>query len=262
MRYADCNRIFSITCLENHEKPNGGRSICEEITDATAVSRLFQMRKQMHVCGEFFCKICQNFKQENHLCYIQQDERKRDCTPKFHEPNLCVLKQFCDVCIGQSENQTVCMQCGVRQILIRNNPVVCIAHYGQSFDFQLILSYILEKTDLKPEVIMRGTKIFLLTYQYPKFNDSLNYFPMALAKFPKSFGLAEGLKKGMFPHLFNTQENQFYVGPIPDQKYYDPDSMKPDVDILAQACIKFRKLIMKECNVCPSTEACTIACVQ
>lgn len=39
-----------------------------------------------------------------------------------------------------------------------------------------------------------------------------------------TFGLTE-LKKGYFPHLFNTPENQDYEGPIPDHHYYMPEVM-------------------------------------
>ena len=51
------------------------------------------------------------------------------------------------------------------------------------------------------------------------FLDSINHIPGRLADFPKTFGFTE-LKKGYFPHYFNTPENQNYVGPIPDIKYY------------------------------------------
>ena len=98
--------------------------------------------------------------------------------------------------------------------------------------------------------------------------DSLNFLPMKLSKLPEVFGLKE-LKKGWFPHFFNTRENQRYVGPYPDPKYYGCDVMgneerekcqswleykencvfdfkkemlnycRSDVDILRQACLKF-----------------------
>jgi len=42
----------------------------------------------------------------------------------------------------------------------------------------------------------------------------------------KTFGLTE-LKKGYFPHLFNTPENQQYVEPVPAMDYYMPESMAP-----------------------------------
>lgn len=124
-----------------------------------------------------------------------------------------------------------------------------------------------------------------------RFVDSINYFPMALANLPKSFDLGPEKKKGYFPHLFNTLDNQNYVGPIPDKMYYCPDSMFKkgyekftewyneqvvrnytfdfqkeileycisDVEILAKACIKFRTMFLKECNVDPFLEAVTIA---
>ena len=54
--------------------------------------------------------------------------------------------------------------------------------------------------------------------------DSLNFLPMKLSALPKAFGINE-LKKGWFPHHFNTRENQTYVGPYPDPKCYGHDFM-------------------------------------
>ncbi|XP_035225169.1 uncharacterized protein LOC118197734 [Stegodyphus dumicola] len=77
-----------------------------------------------------------------------------------------------------------------------------------------------------PEVIPNGSMI--MSVRHPSLNirviDSLNFLPMALAKLPGCFGLSE-LKKGYFPHLFNSRENQSYVGPLPDPHYYSPDTM-------------------------------------
>ena len=47
---------------------------------------------------------------------------------------------------------------------------------------------------------------------------------MSLSKLPRAFGLTE-LKKGYFPHLFNGVQNQNYVGPYPDAKFYSPEFM-------------------------------------
>ncbi|CAH1106576.1 unnamed protein product [Psylliodes chrysocephalus] len=137
---------------------------------------------------------------------------------------------------------------------------------------------------------MRGTKLISMTVGNIKFLDSLNYFPMALSKLPDAFGFSE-FKKGHFPHLFNTVENQNYVGVIPSIEFYDPNSLKEenrknllewhskriaenyvfdfqkeiisycmsDVDILTQACLKFRQLLLEETSVCPFMEATTIA---
>jgi hypothetical protein len=106
------------------------------------------------------------------------------------------------------------------------------------------------------------------------FLDSLNFLPMKLAKIPDAFGLKE-LRKGYFPHLFNTRDNQTYVGPYPDLHYYGYDYMsaserkklaewhktkmyeqfhfqeemlqycRSDVDILRRGCMAFRGMMIK-----------------
>ena len=63
-----------------------------------------------------------------------------------------------------------------------------------------------------------------VTHDRIRFIDSLSFFQMPLSAFPKTFGIEE-LKKGYFPHLFNTPDNQEYVGPLPDMKYYMPETM-------------------------------------
>ncbi|CAH2012950.1 unnamed protein product, partial [Acanthoscelides obtectus] len=113
---------------------------------------------------------------------------------------------------------------------------------------------------------------------------------MPLTALPKAFDLKE-LKKGYFPHLFNTLAHQNYLGPIPALDFYDPDHLKEDtrekllkwhgkrqaegyvfdfqkeiveycisdVEILTQACLKFRDLMKTETTVDPFQESTTIA---
>ena len=99
---------------------------------------------------------------------------------------------------------------------------------------------------------------------------------MPLSQLPKSFGLVE-MKKEYFPHLYNTQENNMleskkHLTRLPDPSCYDVDNMhkeardkflqwyethwqdpfdmdrelleycRSDMDILLNACWKFRKL--------------------
>lgn len=198
------------------------------------------------------------------------------------------------------------MKCGCREVIYKDNvissfvqyihtirkkfkKVVVVAHNGQAFDHQFLLHHVMQSTDLQIKLIMRGTKIIMLGIDNVKFIDSLNYFPMPLSTLPKAFDLGTELRKGYFPHLFNTLENCNYVGPMPDISYYDADNMKDDarckflewyekhklyefdlskelvdycrsdVDILLKACLKFRKMFTEECNVCPFTESVTIA---
>ena len=47
---------------------------------------------------------------------------------------------------------------------------------------------------------------------------------MLLSSLPKAYGL-HVIEKGIFPQLFNTPQNQRYVGPLPSLEFYSPDSM-------------------------------------
>ncbi|KAL6418970.1 hypothetical protein ACFW04_011666 [Cataglyphis niger] len=123
-----------------------------------------------------------------------------------------------------------------------------------------------------------------------KFINSVNYMPMRLSDLSKAFGLQNTVDKSIFPHLFNTVENQSYVGPLPDLHYYSSESMKTkererflawhadmrqkntvfdfqreiicycytDIDILRKVCMAFRKIFIHRGNVCPFEECTTI----
>ena len=113
---------------------------------------------------------------------------------------------------------------------------------------------------------------------------------MSLAKFPKTFGQAE-LCKGYFPHMFNKEENQNYIGPIPCQNDYGVSFMKPkereafiawhkeqvqnnylydfrkeivkycrsDVDIMRKCCLLYREMFRNETDIDPFNKSLTIA---
>ena len=74
------------------------------------------------------------------------------------------------------------------------------------------------------KVLMTGQKILYFECGNLKFKDSMPFLNMPLEKFKDTFGLTE-LKKGYFPHKFNTEENQDYKGSIPELKYYETDCM-------------------------------------
>ena len=139
-----------------------------------------------------------------------------------------------------------------------------------------------------PKIISKGLEVMCLEYGKIRVLDSLNFLPMGLADLPKAFGQTE-LKKGYFPHKFNTSDHQDYIGPMPDSWYYDPGNMKEDkrnafyawytkqlgkqfdfqselldycrsdVDILCKCCLKFEELFHQETGVKPFNVAITIA---
>ncbi|XP_046399322.1 uncharacterized protein LOC124165837 [Ischnura elegans] len=169
--------------------------------------------------------------------------------------------------------------------------IICVAHNAKSFDNQFVLKTMLEKTAWKPELLMNGSKIVSMSYGGLRFIDSINFIPMSLAKLPAALGLDNELTKGFFPHLFNTSANSSYEGALPDVCFYGADSMsssvrdnfirwhkelkdkgyvfkmrdeirsycKKDVEILRQACLKFRDMFLSTTGVDPFREALTIA---
>ena len=152
---------------------------------------------------------------------------------------------------------------------------ICLAHNAKSYDGVLLLNHILSKTFIDVKCIYSGAKIISMTL--PGYNirclDSMSFFPMALKKLPKIFGLE--CDKGDFPHLFNVEANQNYIGKFPDIKYFDIDSKssdereeliiwhesqkdkvynfreemlrycKNDVKILREACTSFRHMVLR-----------------
>ena len=157
-----------------------------------------------------------------------------------------------------------------------------VCHNMKGYDGYFLLEYLIDQSMRPDKIIYNGSKIMYMTVEkdlHIKVIDSLNFLPMKLSKLPKAFGLKE-LKKGWFPHFFNTRENQEYLGPYPDPKYYGCNFMgneereeclawlksqencvfdfkkemldycRSDVDILRQACLKFRELLMSATGDC------------
>ena len=201
-----------------------------------------------------------------------------------HEPNLCIAQNEAgDEWIFQGDN-TRNEFCKWSFTTEHANCRV-MAYNFQGYDSYFILQYLREH-GVKYDVIMRGGKVLSLTVDMfnIRFVDLLNYIPMKLANFPKTFGIEE-LAKGYFPHLFNKKENESYVGPIPPAPYYNPNGMNPkdtetfmawhmtkkesnyvfnfqeeivtycrsDVDILRRCCLEFRELFHNVTGIDPFT---------
>ena len=148
-----------------------------------------------------------------------------------------------------------------------------------------LLEYLVNNSVRPSKVIYNGSKIMYMEVAkglHIRVLDSLNFLPMRLAALPKAFGLTE-MRKGYFPHFFNTRQNQSYVGPYPDPKMYGADYMsttdrkaflewhegksksdavfdfrkemeeycRSDVDILRRACLQFRQLMLDATDVDP-----------
>ncbi len=274
------------------------------------------MRKgEKHDCTELWCRVCQSFFPAGHKCYIKPvpipkhgddaGRKKESFSYIFfdvesrqetgvHKPNLCVAQKSCETCAPHPWEEP-CAQCGETKQMVfkgedcmerfclwlfkeeRHRHAVCLAHNLKGYDGYFILQFLYDN-GIKPNVIFNGARI--MSVFVPEisitFKDSLNFFPMALSKLPKAFGIEE-LCKGHYPHLMNTKENEGYVGELPAVEFYDPNSMSEsgkkqflkwydaekkkgevwdlqkellkycvnDVDILRRCCMQFRSMFME-----------------
>ncbi|CAB4011071.1 DNA polymerase [Paramuricea clavata] len=207
-----------------------------------------------------------------------------------HEPNLCVIQNEAgDEWVFEGDNT----RNGFCEWLFQKERANCVvmAQNFQGYDSYFILQY-LRENGVKYDVIMRGAKVLSLSVDMFKirFIDSLNFIPMRLADFPKTFGIEE-LAKGYFPNLFDKKENENYVGSIPPTPYYNPNGMSPaakekflhwhrnlkdndyvfnfqeeilaycrsDVDILRRCCLEFRELFRDVTKIDPFEKCLIIA---
>ena len=114
---------------------------------------------------------------------------------------------------------------------------VFVAHNGSGFDSKFVYAEAV-KLNIQTSHILRGTNFISLILggkrsQKTKFIDSMLHLPGSLSGLADGFfgkspdkNLRESLSKGYFPHSFNTVENQTYIGPIPDLKYFNLETAK------------------------------------
>ena len=173
---------------------------------------------------------------------------------------------------------------------IEEQPLIILFHNLKGFDGIFILHELYKAMRTVEEQLTIGAKVLSFKSGPLTFKDSLCFLPMQLPSFPATFGLTE-LKKGFFPHAFNTPSNQEYRGPIPALEYYDPEGMSPkmkrdleewhadqverevrfdfqkelkaycesDVDILQGGCEKFCEEFERRAGFNPFAECATIA---
>ena len=308
----ECDRLFkNHACYDHHKEPinGGGRSLCEAIRKCEKCGKAMDVRKIKeggHICGKK-CRTCGLIlKQEDtdHKCYIQQLEQEEESSYNqllffdfeatqehgTHCPNLCVVHdEEREVALFQGED-TVKNFCEWL-LTPQHKGCIVVAHNFQGYDGYFITKFLIDNA-IHYDIIYRGAKSLSMTI--PMFNikfiDSINFIPMSLAKFPKTFGQDE-LCKGYFPHMFNKEENQNYIGPIPCQNDYGVNFMKPgereafiawhdeqvannylydfrkeiikycrsDVDIMRKCCLLYREMFRKETDIDPFNKSLTIA---
>ena len=309
----ECDQLFkNQACYDRHKNEpinGGGRTVCQVIRKCDKCKKAMDVRKIRdggHICGKK-CKTCNLIltrEDIDHKCYIKQLEQEEDSSYNHllffyfeatqehgtHCPNLCVVHdEEREVALFQGKDtvKNFCQWLFTKQ----HKGCIVVAHNFQGYDGYFIKEYLIENA-IHYEIIYRGAKS--LSLKVPewdiRFIDSLNFIPMSLAKFPKTFGQDE-LCKGYFPHRFNKEENQNYIGPIPCKNDYGVNFMKPgereafiawhdeqvannyrydfreeiikycrsDVDILRKCCLLYREMFRNETDIDPFNKALTIA---
>ena len=205
-----------------------------------------------------------------------------------HIPNLIVSKQYCKKCIDTwttgSRSLDCTADCGVKKFYNNNSfcewlfeqiDYIAMAHnlsYDGFFVMQYIIDNILPDEMKKINVLINGGKLLSIQFRNLKIIDSYNFIPLALSKCPKTFGLHE-LKKGYFPYLFNSINNQGVKDiPYPDIHFYGVDYMSIDKrenflewydTILRDIFLEVTKsdLIENDCGIDPFQSCLTIASI-
>ena len=140
--------------------------------------------------------------------------------------------QDCSTCCSRCEDLDVpCTgtACGLREVVFQGQDTArtfgkwlfssqhkyfkTVCHNMKGYDGYFLLEYLIDQSMRPDKIIYNGSKIMYMTVEkdlHIKVIDSLNFLPMKLSKLPKAFGLKE-LKKGWFPHFFNTRESQEYL---------------------------------------------------
>ena len=103
------------------------------------------------------------------------------------------------------------------------NSVSALAHNASRFDSVFVARTLIEKERITPQIIAQGAKIIQMTVKNIVFRDTYLFMSVKLAKLPATMGLQGNLKKGDFPFLMNTEDNQNYNAAWPALNLFDVD---------------------------------------
>tara|TARA_R100001086_G_scaffold243116_1_gene171605 strand:- start:2739 stop:6575 length:3837 start_codon:yes stop_codon:yes gene_type:complete len=295
---ASCDRYFPCKeCYDNHLKPDKkGKSVCDKVWKCQKCKKVLSRETQppeTHECGDYHCSNCKRIVRKEHRCFMYPKRLKppsekyiyfdfeADISGEQHEVMYSVsMYQHDDTPVIHEDINEFCKWA----FQPNHKGYTFIAHNGKGYDYQFVIRWVYANTDYQPFIIFGGQKINYMSIKELniRFIDSLSFLTMPLKAFPKTFGEKE-LKKGFFPHWFNTKENWSYVGKMPDADFFKYNSFKEkdrnefikwynqkvkegyvwnqkkemmeycisDVDILRKCCIKFRQLYIDVAEIDP-----------
>ncbi|KAK3745079.1 hypothetical protein QZH41_002614 [Actinostola sp. cb2023] len=310
------------TCMRWRRCPR-----CLQTVDLLLKDETLQTMAKAHPeCDVRDCTVCKvkAVHTPTHQCYIQPIERPPDgeampfhlcffdfearCLDAHHVVNKVVALLVCHRCahtIDQFRSRG-CAFCGRERLHVFETVeafalwflgpdhrvlrlYTFLAHNFKGYDSYPLLEWLVGAGYL-PNCIYQGAKVMMMTVEGLTFKDSFNFITSGLRKFPETFEFAAA--KGYFPHFFNREENEDYVGPLPPLEDYGIEDMHPkertalttwweeerrrtenvfdfqkellayciqDVMVMAQGCLKFRDLYVTLFRVDPFQECVTLA---
>jgi hypothetical protein len=276
----NCNLYFyDASCMSQHPCGKKERR-CLQCNDIYTI----RYGKRAHRCHHFFCTNCKESvpKSPLHQCYQQPLNSLADPSDLyiFYDYESCFDDKMHVVAgivamymVGEEVFKFRTTEDFIDWVLQPHHKnYTCIAHNGGRYDFHFVKQDIIRRRIPSFDIVNGNTYIYSsLNAHKIRFIDSYQFIPIALRKFPETFGLAEA-KKGYFPYRFFTTERLNYEGIMPpidmfdfgqlsDQErqeallwymYHENDTINlydmcmdyccSDVLLLKQGCIAFRTL--------------------
>ena len=246
----DCHGLLrGPSCLDQHTLSG----YCAKYTTCSTCCARYKTGK-VHCCGEAKCPSCGKMEDlTSHQCFIQPEEEEEEegleptlfvyadieamtMPNRQFQPNLLCYKtseeeedalwgEDCCWEFVQKLEKLAWIPAGKKKL--KERPVIVLFHNLKGFDGVFILKALYQHRWRVTNQFSMGAKVLSFKCGPITFKDSLCFLPYPLSAFPDTFKIEE-LKKGYFPHMFNTPDHQNYVGSIPAMQYYDPEGMKPE----------------------------------
>jgi hypothetical protein len=116
------------------------------------------------------------------------------------------------------------------------------------FDGCIIIESLSKQKEIKFDVLIRDTSIYSIkmwkNYKEIVFKCSYKLVPKSLNSIAKVFKIG---KKMTFPHLFSNKENLFYLGDLPNAKYFYNYEDRNDI-ICENGLFNFKEYALKYCT--------------
>ena len=252
-------------CFKNHTSNRSKKdcdSVCNSVAKCLKCNQIIlKPYINIHKCGHKMCNNCNRYCESKHKCFIKKMKcMGGNCTKVSKKPcrsnKKIPRKDYCYSCKTHNEkyaffdfectqntgthevNLAICHNFNGNETIFNDINSFCngnindkykgytfVAHNSKGYDSHFILKWCIDN-GLKPYCIYNGAKIMMMEIPQLRIKiiDSLNFIQQPLSSFPKTFGLNE-LKKGYFPHYFNKNCNQNYIGNMPSKKHYGYNQM-------------------------------------